>query len=99
MPMPTINTTRATFDIPTPPSSSPQQMNSRRLSSATTVVMTPPSPVKKVPWRPPGTWEMPDIIQECWKQKQLLQPKQPTPPPEDKKKKEPPTNTIKVNNK
>ncbi|CAO3643321.1 unnamed protein product [Cunninghamella blakesleeana] len=54
MPMPTINTTRAaTFDIPTPPSSSPQQMNSRRLSSATTVVMTPPSPVKKTPWRPP----------------------------------------------
>ncbi|KAI9300030.1 kinase-like domain-containing protein [Cunninghamella echinulata] len=89
MPMPTINTitTRATFDIPTPPSSSPQQMNSRRLSSATTVVMTPPSPVKKVPWRPPGSWEMPDIIQECWKQKQQLQPKQPTPPPDDKNNK------------
>ncbi|KAI8086322.1 kinase-like domain-containing protein [Halteromyces radiatus] len=93
--MPTI-ISRTSFQLPTPPSTSPP-MTSRRLSSATTVVMTPPSPTKKIiPWRPPGSWEMPDIIHETWKQKQLLLPKQPTPPPENKLVKPPNMSSPKV---
>ncbi|ORZ25632.1 kinase-like domain-containing protein [Absidia repens] len=72
-------------------------MTSRRLSSATTVVMSPPTPTKKIiPWRPPGAWKMPDIIQERWKEKQLLHPKQPTPPPESKLKDYPSSQTPKA---
>ncbi|KAI8063522.1 kinase-like domain-containing protein [Gongronella butleri] len=80
--MPTIITThRLSLQIPTPPLTSPP-MNTRRLSSATTIVTSPPSPVQKKPWRPPGAWEMPDIIKESWKQKQQTAP---TPPPESPK--------------
>ncbi|KAI8343709.1 kinase-like domain-containing protein [Chlamydoabsidia padenii] len=97
--MPTILTRSSHHQLPTPPSSSPP-MTSRRLSSATTIVMSPlPSPTKKlIPWRPPGAWEMPDIIYERWKEKQqqLLHLKQPTPPPENKLKKSPSNQTSKV---
>ncbi|CAO3587812.1 unnamed protein product [Absidia cylindrospora] len=92
--MPTVITSRTSFQLP--PTSSPP-VTSRRLSSATTVAISPSSPTKKIiPWRPPGTWKMPDIIQERWKEKQMLHPKQATPPTENKLKKSSSTQTSKV---
>ncbi|SAL97305.1 hypothetical protein [Absidia glauca] len=85
--MPT--TTRPSFQLPTPPSQSPppnKVPTGRRLSSATTVTTTLPiTTLKKSapatpPWRPPGYWKMPDIIQETWKQKQQPPSRRPDPP-------------------
>ncbi|KAI8327788.1 kinase-like domain-containing protein [Chlamydoabsidia padenii] len=74
------------------------QSTPRRLSSATTVTTDAPtkkttrtttntnSPTKKpikTPWRVPGCWKMPDIIQENWKQQQQQEkptPRRPEPP-------------------
>ncbi|KAG2227362.1 hypothetical protein INT45_004317 [Circinella minor] len=51
-----------------------QLQSKNSLAAAATAVIhgsnITPGPAKKTPWRSPGKWQMPDIIEEAWKRRQ-----------------------------